>query len=92
MGIVEEVRTYRSAPAMGGDEHMPITYDKLFRMMESKGITFYKLRKDAVIGNATYEKMRKGEGHIDTRSIESLCHYLDCQPSDIMEYVEDGEE
>ena len=49
----------------------------------------YTLRRDKVVGTATLEKMRKGEGHIDTRSLENLCKYLDGQPGDIMEYVEE---
>lgn len=68
---------------------MPIKYNKLFALLESRGITVYRLRKDNVIGGATIDKMRLGEKHIDTRSIESLCAYLNCQPGDIMEYVED---
>lgn len=66
---------------------MPIKYDKLFALMEERKITVYRLRKDNVIGGATLDKMRKGEKHIDTRSIESLCKYLKCQPGDIMEYA-----
>lgn len=66
---------------------MPMVYDKLFLLLKKKGLTMYSLRKDQVIGVATLEKMRKGEGHVDTRSLESLCKYLKCQPGDIMEYV-----
>ena len=66
---------------------MPIVYDKLFTLLKEKDKTMYDLRKDKVVGTATLEKMRKGIGHIDTRSIESLCDYLNCQPGDIMEYV-----
>lgn len=66
---------------------MPITYDKLFTLLKAQGKTMYDLRKDKVVGTATLEKMRKGEGHVDTRSIEKLCEYLSCQPGDIMEYV-----
>lgn len=67
---------------------MPIKYDKLFALLKSRGKTMYNLRNDKVVGVATLEKMRKGEGHVDTRSIEKLCEYLDCQPGDIMEYVQ----
>lgn len=66
---------------------MPMRYDKLFALIEGKGLTMYSLRRDKVVGVATLEKMRKGEGHVDTRSLERLCEYLDCQPGDIMEYV-----
>lgn len=68
---------------------MPISFNKLFKLLEGRGLTMYSLRKDKVIGTATLEKMRKGEGHVDTRSIESLCQYLNCQPGDIMEYTPD---
>ena len=70
-----------------GGDNLPIKYDKLFALLKSRGKTMYNLRNDKVVGVATLEKMRKGEGHVDTRSIEKLCEYLDCQPGDIMEYV-----
>lgn len=66
---------------------MPMKYDKLFALLEDRKLTMYSLRRDKVVGTATLEKMRKGEGHIDTRSLESLCEYLHCQPGDIMEYA-----
>ena len=52
-------------------------------------MSIYKLKADKVVGTATLDKIRKGEGHIDTRSIERMCAYLHCQPGDLMEYVED---
>ena len=68
---------------------MPMVY-KLLEVMERKGVTAYRLRKDKVIGTATLEKLiGRQSGHVDTRSIESLCEYLDCQPGDLMEYVKD---
>ena len=66
---------------------MPIKYDKLFVLLKERNLAMYALRRDKVIGTETLEKMRKSTGHIDTRSIEKLCHYLNCQPGDIMEYV-----
>ena len=69
----------------------PIRYEKLFMLLKEKGLTKYSLRKDNIVGVATLEKMRKGTGHIDTRTIETLCAYLHCQPGDLMEYVP-GEE
>ena len=67
---------------------MPIVYRKFFALLKEQRKTMYDLRKDKVVGVATLEKMRKSEGHIDTRSVEKLCEYLHCQPGDIMEYVE----
>ncbi len=65
---------------------MSIRYEKFFSLLKQKNITLYRLRRDKVVGTETLEKMRKGVGHIDTRSIERLCRYLDCQPGDLMEY------
>ena len=66
---------------------LPISFSKLFDLMTQKGITMYHFRKNKIIGTETLEKMRKGEGHIDTRTIEKLCKELHCQPADIMEYI-----
>ena len=66
-----------------------IAFHKLKSLMESKGISFYKLKTDKIIGAATFEKIRLDYGNIDTRSINSICRYLNCQPGDIMEYIPD---
>ena len=68
---------------------MPIKYDKLIKLMNENGITSYTIKKDKIIGQATYKKIREG-GDIDTRTIEKLCRLLNCQPGDIMEYVEEN--
>lgn len=71
---------------------MPIIYNKLFELLSEKGLSVWTLHKEKVIGDATIEKLRKNQGNIDTRSIVRLCKYLQCQPGDIMEYVEDEAE
>ena len=71
-----------------GGSIIPIVYDKLLRLVELNGITSYTIKKDNIIGQATLKKIKEG-GDIDTRTIAKLCRLLDCQPGDIMEYVED---
>ena len=66
---------------------MAISYEKLLALLKSKDMSIYKLKSDKIIGTATIDKIRKGAGHIDTRSIENICRYLNCQPGDIMEYI-----
>jgi len=68
---------------------MAIRYAKLFELLKEQGLSKYALRRDKVVGTETLEKMRKDEGHVDTRSIDSLCRYLHCQPGDIMEYIDE---
>lgn len=70
---------------------MPINYDKLLCMFEERGITSYTItKKQKIIGQSTWKKIHEN-GHIDTRTIEALCKYLNCQPGDIMEYVPDDD-
>lgn len=65
-----------------------IVYNKLLALMEQKGLTTYKIRKDKIISESTLQKIRKNKS-ITTDSISSLCEVLNCQPGDIMEYVPD---
>jgi len=68
---------------------MSIDYKKLLSILKSRNITSYTItKKDKIIGQATWKKI-SGNGHIDTRTIEALCKYLNCQPGDIMEYIPD---
>ena len=69
---------------------MPIKYDKLFALMEQRGINKYYLRTHGIHA-AVVDKLIKG-GTVDTTTISKLCILLDCQPGDIMEYVEDNGE
>lgn len=67
---------------------MPIKYDKLFELIKTKGKTEYYLRKNG-ISSSILDKLKHGTGGLDARTIEKLCKLLDCQPGDIMEYVEE---
>ena len=69
-----------------------ISYKKLLTMLSEKGISIYDFKKYKIVGTATIDKLRNNTGNIDTRSINSICAYLHCQPGDIMEYVPDNEE
>lgn len=70
---------------------MAISYQKLLNLFKEKGITSYVIKRDKVIGQASWKKIHEG-GHIDTRTIENLCSYLNCQPGDILEYIPDDQE
>lgn len=70
---------------------MGIRYDKMLKIFQENGITSYTMRKEKIIGQATWKKIQEG-GHIDTKSIDALCSFLHCQPGDLLEWVPDGEE
>ncbi|MDE5932751.1 MAG: helix-turn-helix transcriptional regulator [Lachnospiraceae bacterium] len=66
---------------------MAISYQKLFRLLEEKGWTTYKIRKEKLIGQGTLTALKNGTGGLDSKTISRLCEVLDCQPGDIMEYI-----
>ncbi len=71
---------------------MAIVYDKLLNLLQEKGYNAYKIKKEGLIGQATYYAIKNGTGGLDYRSINKLCKTFHCQPGDLMEYVEDIED
>lgn len=70
---------------------MPIVYDKMLKLMDERGITSYTCKRDGLIGQATYKKIKNG-GDIDTRTIAKMCEVLNAQPGDLLEYIPDTQE
>lgn len=66
---------------------MPFKYDRFFELLKSRGVSSYKIRQENIVSQAALSKMKNGEGNIDTRTLERICAYFNCQPGDIMEYV-----
>ena len=70
---------------------MPIEY-KINILAEQKaaGYSTYRLRKEKLLGEATMQKIRRSE-LVSWENIATICRLLQCQPGDIIEYVEDNE-
>lgn len=66
-----------------------ISYKPLFRTMEERGITSYRLMKLG-FPRSTYYAMKHGE-NISSHTVNQLCKILKCNVSDIMEYIEEEE-
>lgn len=56
--------------------------------LKDKGYTSYILRKEQLLSESTIQKLRNGQG-VSWDNIETLCRLLECQPSDLMEYIPD---
>ena len=69
---------------------MPIIYDKLIALMKEKELTTYKIRKENIISQSALTAIKNGKS-VTTDTIAKLCKALDCQPGDMMEYVEEQE-
>lgn len=70
---------------------MAISYNKMKELFKQRGVTSYTFKKEKIAGQSTWKKIQEG-GNIDMKTINSICKYLKCQPSDLLEYVEDIEQ
>lgn len=68
---------------------MPIKYKiDILSTLKQAGYTTYKIRKEHLLGEATLQKIRNKE-MISLDSLSTVCKLLNCQPGDIMEYVDE---
>jgi DNA-binding Xre family transcriptional regulator len=56
--------------------------------MKEKGITQYKLMKDYHFSSGQLDRLRKN-GNVNTYTLNQLCEILNCDISDIAEYIPD---
>lgn len=65
-----------------------IVFDKLWLMMEQKGVSTYFLREKAGIDSKTIRRLKANE-NIETKTLDRLCGALECRLEDIAEYIPD---
>ncbi len=61
-----------------------IDFAPLWKTMEQKNITQYKLLKQG-IDNKTLDSLKKNK-NITLTTMEKLCRILDCEPNDIVRF------
>ena len=67
---------------------MPLQYKfDVVAALKGKGYTSYKIRQEKLLSESTIQKLRAGKG-VAWENIETLCRLLDCQPGDLLEYIE----
>ena len=70
---------------------MPIHYKiDILQALKAAGYNTSILRKEKLMGEATIQKLRKGE-LVSWANINTICQLLNCQPGDIIEYIPDEE-
>jgi len=65
-----------------------IVYDRLWKTMQQKGISQYKLLKEYGFSSGQLDRIRRGES-ITMYTLNTLCEILDCRVEDIIEYRSD---
>lgn len=68
---------------------MSISYKKLFKLMQDRGIKKANLRNDYHINHKVISSLVHDRS-VTVSSIMRLCEILDCQPGDIMEYIRES--
>lgn len=68
-----------------------ISYQPFYQTLLQKGVTEYHLIFKQGVDANTLHRMKHGEA-ITTRTLNSLCEILDCQVTDILEYIPDDEQ
>lgn len=67
---------------------MPIVYKMdVLAALKAAGYSSYRIRQEKLIGEATLQKIRKGE-LVSWENIATICKLLNLQPGDIVEYQE----
>lgn len=65
-----------------------IVYDRLWRTMQEKGISQYRLIKYYGFSSGQIGRLKKNS-YVSTHTIDVLCAILNCQVEDIMEFRQD---
>ena len=65
-----------------------INYNKLFAMMDKRGLKKYWLRQNGI--NPKVVNALKNNANVNMSTINQLCKLFDCQPGDFLEYVPDN--
>ena len=65
-----------------------ISYKPFYDTLLRKGVTEYNLIFKQGVSANTFQRMKKGEA-INTKTLDALCYALDCEVSDIIEFVKE---
>lgn len=66
---------------------MPLRYKiDVLAALKEKGYNTNRIRTEGLLSQSTLQKFRSNQG-VSWENLEKLCELLECQPSDIIEYV-----
>ena len=67
-----------------------ISYERLWKTMEERGVTQYALIKRYHISPGQITRLKRNES-VSTHTIDMFCKILNCEVEDIMKYTPDEE-
>ena len=68
---------------------MPLKYKiNVLTALKEKGYNTNRIRTEGLLSQSTLQKFRKNQG-VSWENLETLCKLLECQPADLIEYVQE---
>lgn len=67
-----------------------IKFVDILGLLKEHGWSTYRLQKERVIPNGVIIRIRAGKP-ITTETVNTICRLCQCQPGDLMSYVEEQE-
>lgn len=68
---------------------MPVIYKfDILQALKERGYNTNRLRKEKLLAEGVIQSLREGKP-ISFVNLDKLCKLLNCQPGDILEYVEE---
>lgn len=68
---------------------MPVSYNKLWKLLIDQGLKKMELKEKTGISNSTLAKLSKNQP-VAMNVLEKICAVLGCQIGDMVEYIPDG--
>ncbi len=65
---------------------MPFQYDRLWKLLQKRGISQKELACKVDISTRTLTRMRQND-YVALKIIDAICTELHCTPNDIMEHI-----
>lgn len=67
---------------------MPVQYKiDILAQLKEHGYSTYRLRKEKILGESVLQQIRNRE-LVSWSNIGTICRLLNCQPGDLVEYVD----
>lgn len=65
-----------------------ISYDRLWKIMNERGVTTYTLQYKGSISSSTIRRLKAGDS-VSTNTLDALCKIIGCTLNDIVEFLPD---
>lgn len=69
---------------------MPISYRPMREYMKNHDISYYRLGNEGI--DAQTQQRIRHDLPITTKTLETLCRIMQCQPGDLLEYIPEENE